>query len=96
MKIVLRAFNGKLISEAMDVPEGTGTEFYLPMSMDILTVNPHPKVAALGVLDSNSVMLKRGHFKMDGHKYNLVKDLGIDVKYGDENEAWSYTLIAIS
>jgi hypothetical protein len=90
MKIVLTAFNKKMWSKPMDVPDNTSPDFYLPMPMDVLAHNPKTEA-----LDTISTIAKRGHWRRTRKSY-FLKDLGVEPAEGEDQFAYEYCLVDIS
>ena len=90
MKIVLTAFNKKMFSKVMDVPDNTSSDFFLPMPMDILAHDPKKEV-----LNSVGARAKRGYWRRTGYNYHL-KDLGVNPIEGENEYAAEYCLVDIS
>ena len=58
MKIVLTAFNKKMWSKVIDVPDNTAPDFYMAMPMDVLAYN-----SAVDALETTHTVAKRGHWR---------------------------------
>ena len=56
MKIVLTAFDKRMWSKVMDVPDDTGPDFFHSMPMDVLAYN-----SSREVLETTRTTAKRGH-----------------------------------
>lgn len=95
MKIILSAFNGKLKSQPMDVPDNTSPDWYMPMDMDILAYNSDKNV-----FDTVDISKKRGHFQRTNYSYH-AKDLGIETPkhpktHSNDEFVYEYKLTDIS
>lgn len=90
MKIILSAFNEKLMSAPMEVPEGTGVEFRLPMNMDTFS-------GVMSTKDETPPQLetKIGNFMHTG-KYVHLEDMGYELAKGEERTAALYALVSIN
>lgn len=60
MRVILSAFQGKLTSEVMDYPEGTGWK--IDLIMDIAT----PKISVMEEPDLTKPLYKRATFEFKG------------------------------
>jgi hypothetical protein len=90
MKIILTAFNKKMWSKVIDVPDHTGPDFYMPMPMDVLAYN-----RATDALETTHTVAKRGHWRRT-NMYYLLSDFGIKPSEGEEPSAIEYCLVDIS
>jgi hypothetical protein len=90
MKIMLTAFNQKMWSKVMDVPDNTSTEFYLSLPMDILAYSDSNQA-----LETTSTVSKRGHWRRTGMWYPL-NQFGITPADGERPSAAEYVLVDIS
>jgi hypothetical protein len=84
MKIVLTAFNKKMWSKVMDVPEGTSPNFFLPMPMDVLAYSSSKEV-----LETTRTVAKRGHWRRTGYHYPL-SEFGMTPAEGERPSAPEY------
>lgn len=64
MKVIFTAFNGKLKSEMIELPDNTTFEFKLPMDMDVLSFND--KTSAY---DTTSFKRRIGFFRQTGKSF---------------------------
>lgn len=90
MKIVLTAFNQKMWSRVMDVPDNTSPDFFLPLPMDVLAYSD-----AKQALESVSTISKRGYWRRTGMSYPLGQ-FGITPSEGEQPSAAEYVLVDIS
>lgn len=89
MKIILTAFNQKMWSKPIDVPDNTSGDFYMALPMDILAHNPKTNS-----LDTVGTISKRGRWRRTGKSY-LLKDLGVTAAEGEREYADEYVLVDI-
>jgi len=90
VKIVLTAFNKKMWSKVIDVPDHTGLDFYMTMPMDVLAHN-----SAVDALETVHTVAKRGHWRRTNMYYSLL-DFGIIPSEGERPSAAEYCLVDIS
>jgi hypothetical protein len=90
MKIVLTAFNKKMWSKVIDVPDNTAPDFYMVMPMDVLAYN-----SAVDALETTHTVAKRGHWRRTNMFYSL-SDFGITPSEGEKPSAAEYCLVDIS
>lgn len=90
MKIVLTAFNKKMWSKVMDVPDNTSPDFFLPLPMDVLAYNDSKHA-----LETALTISKRGHWRRTGMHYPL-NQFGITPAEGESSSAAEYVLVDIS
>jgi len=90
MKIVLTAFNKKMWSKVIDVPDNTGPDFYMAMPMDVLAYN-----SAVDALETTHTVAKPGHWRRT-NKYHSLSYFGITPSEGENPSAAEYCLVDIS
>ena len=90
MKIILKAFNKKLSSEPIEVPDNTSPDFFLPMPLENLEYN-----SKKDVYDTSNLIMKKAHFQRTNYVYSL-KDLGYELINNEDPSAYEYVLIDIN
>ena len=80
MKVIFTAFNKKLVSKVMELPENTTDRFRLPLDMDELSFNPKREA-----YDTTGFKKKIGVFQMTRYSYDV----------GDGEFAKEYKLVDI-
>lgn len=90
MKIQLTAFEGKLKSEPMEMPDNTSPDFYMPLPVEQLAYQ-----SGEGTFENIESTTKRALFRRTNHSWDL-RDIGYKPAKGEDCWVKVYKLYDIN